>query len=71
MMAAHPYIKTIDTAGIAAMLGLSREHVTDRLIKRPDFPRPVVNLSRRTRRWAERDVVAFAQGKPARRGQPT
>ena len=69
MMAAHPYNKTVDTAEIAAMLRVSREHVTDRLIKRPDFPRPVVNLSRRTRRWAERDVVAFAQGKPARRGQ--
>lgn len=68
-MSAHPYTKTVDTAGIAAMLGVTREHVTDRLSKRPDFPRPVVNLSRRTRRWAERDVVAFAQGKPARRGQ--
>lgn len=70
-MSAHLYTKTVDTAGIAAMLGVTREHVTDRLSKRPDFPRPVVNLSRRTRRWAERDVVAFAQGKPARRGQPT
>lgn len=57
------YTKTVDTAGIAALLGLSREHVTDRLTKRRDFPKPVINLSRRTRRWRERDVLAYAGGK--------
>lgn len=38
--------RTIDTEGIAAMLGLTRQHVTDRLTKRRDFPRPVIDLSR-------------------------
>lgn len=57
------YTKTVDTADIARMLGLSREHVTDRLTKRPDFPRPVINISSRTRKWSERDVLAFVQGK--------
>lgn len=32
--------------GIAAMLCLTRQHVTDRLTKRRDFPRPVIDLSR-------------------------
>jgi predicted DNA-binding transcriptional regulator AlpA len=49
----------IDTAKIAQLLGVTREHVTDRLTKRPDFPRPAVNLSRRLRRWSEADVRAW------------
>ena len=55
--------RTIDTEGIAALLGLTRQHVTDRLTKRRDFPRPVIDLSRRTRRWREADVLAWAKGK--------
>lgn len=35
-------IDLIDTAEIARMLGVSRAHCVGRLIKRPDFPRPVV-----------------------------
>lgn len=61
------YTKTVDTADIAKMFGFSRGHVTDRLTKRPDFPKPVINISPRTRRWSERDVLAFAQGKPQSR----
>ena len=38
--------RTIDTEGIAPLLGLTRQHVTDRLTKRRDFPRPVIDLSR-------------------------
>lgn len=38
--------RTIDTEGIAALLGLTRQHVTDRLTNRRDFPRPVIDLSR-------------------------
>ena len=49
----------LDTAQIAAILGCTREHVTDRITKRPDFPRPEVNLSRRLRRWKEADVMAW------------
>lgn len=53
----------IGTAEIAAMSGLSREHVTDRITKRADFPRPVINISRRTRFWRRADVLAWMQGK--------
>ena len=35
----------------AAMLGVSRQHVTDRLTKQPTFPQPVIDLSQRIRRW--------------------
>lgn len=40
------HIKVIDTAGIAALTGLTREHVTDRIIKRPDFPAPIGAIKR-------------------------
>jgi excisionase family DNA binding protein len=46
----------LDTGGIADMLGLTREHVTDRLTKQPGFPAPVANLSQKTRRWSEVEV---------------
>lgn len=45
-------------ADIAALLGLSREHVTDRITKRVDFPKPFINVSRRTRYWRTVDVMA-------------
>ncbi|MEJ3621085.1 hypothetical protein [Brachymonas wangyanguii] len=50
----------LDTQGIAEMFDLSRRHVTNVIIKRPDFPAPVVNISRRTRYWSEADVRKFA-----------
>lgn len=53
----------VDTAGIAALLGCTRAHVTDRLTKRPDFPKPIVNLSQKLRYWRLADVQAYAQGK--------
>lgn len=61
----------IDTAEIARIFGLSREHVTDRLIKRPDFPKPAISISQRTRFWRRADVLAFLQGhSPDLRGSP-
>ena len=53
----------LDTAGIAALLGLSREHVTDRITKRVDFPKPYINVSRRTRYWRTTDVLKWMGGK--------
>lgn len=52
----------LDTGQIAKLLGLKRPYVTDKLTKRPDFPRPRVNRSQRLRRWAEAEVMAWAQG---------
>jgi predicted DNA-binding transcriptional regulator AlpA len=46
----------IDTARIAEMLGITRAHATDKLTKRPGFPKPVVNLSQKLRRWDEAEV---------------
>lgn len=60
----------IDTAEIARMIGLSREHVTDRLIKRPDFPKPAINISQRTRYWRRADVLAYIQGPKAAQPRP-
>lgn len=53
----------VDTAGIAALIGCTRQHVTGRLTKRPDFPKPFINISRRTKYWRLADVQAFMQGK--------
>lgn len=57
---------TIDTARIAEILGVTRVHVTDKITKRPDFPRPVINVSQKLRRWSEAEVRAWA----ANAGQP-
>lgn len=57
----------LDTAGIAALLGCTRHHVTARLTKRPDFPAPIINLSQKMRYWRAADVMAYAQGRT--RGQ--
>ena len=54
--------KLVGTQDIAQYLGLSREWVTDNVTKRPDFPQPVINLSRKTRKWSWEDVIKWAQG---------
>lgn len=51
----------IDTAGIAALLGVCRRHVTERLSKRPDFPPPIINISQKTRRWSRSEVLSWAK----------
>lgn len=50
----------IDTQDIADLLGVSRQHVTGRITKRPDFPRPAMDLSRRLRKWRRADVLKWA-----------
>lgn len=52
----------IDTAYIAAMLGVGRDHVVNRITKRPDFPPPKVNISRRLRRWSRAEVSKWMLG---------
>ena len=53
----------VDTGDIANMLGVTRAHVTNRLSKRPDWPKPVMNLSQRLRRWKREDVLKVVKGK--------
>lgn len=49
-------VPRLDTAGIAALLGCTRQHVTSRVTKRVDFPKPYINVSRRIRYWRTSDV---------------
>lgn len=48
---------TIDDMSVT--LNLSREYVRDRLVKRPDFPRPKLSLSQKCRRWCRDDFNAW------------
>lgn len=50
------------TEQIATYLGLTRRYVTDEITKRRDFPKPVLNVSQRTRRWAAEQVRRWAAG---------
>jgi predicted DNA-binding transcriptional regulator AlpA len=50
------------TEHIATFLGLSRKHVTDRVVTQKSFPRPVINNSQRNRRWDAEQVRRWAQG---------
>lgn len=52
----------LDTGQIAEFLRVTRKHVTNRLTKSPDFPRPVIDRGRRLRFWLFADVEAWARG---------
>ena len=49
----------LGTAELAALWNLNRSHVTNIITKRPDFPEPALNLSRKTRRWRRIEVEAW------------
>jgi len=51
----------IDTKAIATLLGLNQEHVSKRVVRAPDFPRPAVQLSLKTRRWEMADVEQWLE----------
>jgi predicted DNA-binding transcriptional regulator AlpA len=53
----------LGTKDIARMLGVTQAHTTNRIVTRPDFPRPAVNLSQRLRKWKRADVEAYVLGK--------
>lgn len=44
---------------VAEIIGLSHTHVRDTIMKSPDFPEPIIALSRKTKRWARSDVMDF------------
>lgn len=46
----------IDITELAQALKLPRNYVRDSLVKKPDFPRPALNLSQRVRKWDAQDV---------------
>lgn len=52
----------LSTADIARMLGLTRDYTTDRLTKKPGFPKPRVAISQKTKRWAREDIEKWMSG---------
>lgn len=51
----------LDTGGIALLLGCPREYVTSQVARRPDFPAPHIEVSRRLRYWRKADVLTWMQ----------
>lgn len=49
----------IDAGTVAQLLGVTRQHFTDRISKRPDFPKPVVNFSPKSRKWRFDEVMRW------------
>jgi len=41
----------ITTKDIAEALAVTPKHACQRVVTRPDFPKPVIRLSQKTRRW--------------------
>lgn len=62
---------TIDTAGIATLLGVSVHTVRNRYTHAPDFPRPALAPTPRKRRWRVTDVQAWAERGAAQCQPPT
>lgn len=50
-----------DIKSIAEFLGVQPKHARDKITKKADFPKPVVDASRRIRFWAAEDVKRWAQ----------
>ena len=63
--------KFIDEAEIARLLGMRREYVRDRLVKRPDFPTPSIVLSQKIRRWSETAVRQWIESQHPGGGSPS
>ena len=51
----------LDLDGISQIIGTPRAYVRDTLVKRPDFPRPCLNLSNKMRRWGKQDVEKWVE----------
>ena len=53
----------VDTADIAKAMGLERTYVTDRVVKREDFPAPAFALSNKTVRWRRCDFEQWLKAR--------
>lgn len=49
----------IGTKEIASLFDLTREYVTDKVVRRADFPKPKLKLNRKTRKWSAEEVEAW------------
>jgi predicted DNA-binding transcriptional regulator AlpA len=56
----------VNTADMAAALGLDRAYVTDRVTKRPDFPAPALRLSRKVVLWWRAEFEAWQRAQATR-----
>ena len=58
-MSTQQTIELINTKDISRLLGVTQAHCVGRVIKRPDFPKPTMDLSQRMRRWRKDEVLKF------------
>ncbi len=56
----------IDTAYIAQVLGFERAYVTDRVVKREDFPAPALVLSQKSVKWRLEDFERWVKAQATR-----
>lgn len=56
----------IDTAYIAQALGFERTYVTDRVVKREDFPAPALALTQKAVKWRLEDFEAWCRAQATR-----
>lgn len=52
---------TLNRDEIAQLIRVSRDTLRKRYEPRPDYPRPVVRLSRKTVLWARSDIVRWIE----------
>lgn len=60
---------TLTIREIAAVLHLHPKHVRDRLVHRPDFPRPVLAGGRYSRQWLREEVIKWATPQERRQAE--
>lgn len=58
---------TLTIKEIAQALRLHPKHVRDRVVHRPDFPRPVLAGGRYSRQWLKVEVMEWARPKDGTR----
>src|ERR1041384_3607101 len=56
----------VDTAYIAQALGFERSYVTDRVVKREDFPAPALVLSQKSVKWKLEDFERWCKAQATR-----
>jgi predicted DNA-binding transcriptional regulator AlpA len=49
----------VGTLELSLMWQISRPYITNTVTKQPDFPKPALNLTRKTRRWLRVEVEAW------------
>jgi predicted DNA-binding transcriptional regulator AlpA len=59
----------IGLSEISMTLNVTHDYARDRVVKRPDFPRPAISLSQKCRRWKKAEFETWLrreQRKPER-----